>query len=248
MKMYDFKGRIIVVTGAAQGLGASIAKRFLDEGAEAVAMIDINGEALEKQCSEIDPQGKRTLSVVCNISDPVSVHEGFQKIYSQYGRVDVLINNAGLTRDSLAHKMQTDQFDLAVKVNLNGAFYCTKEVIASMKAAGWGRIIFMSSLAARGNIGQVNYSAAKAGIVGMTKTLAMELGKNNITVNCIAPGMINTDIIKTVPEKQIALYVESVPLKRIGEPEEVANLAVFLASNQAAYISGQCIKITGGLQ
>lgn len=244
--MYDFSGKIVAVTGAAQGLGAAIACRFLTEGAAGVAMLDLKRELLEETATRMDPAGERTLAVTCNVADVYSVEQAFQKVVERFGRVDILVNNAGITRDALAHKMTADQFDSTVQVSLYGAFYCVQQVINGMREQGWGRIISMSSLASRGNVGQLNYSAAKAGIIGLTKTLAMELGPKNITVNCVAPGMINTDIIKTVPEKTLQTMVSQIPMRRVGEPEEVADLVTFLASNQASYISGQCIKITGG--
>ena len=246
--MYDFKDKIIAITGAAQGLGACMVKRFLQEGAKGVAMIDLKQDMLESKRAELDPSGMRTLGVICDVADEDAVAVAFEQIFKQFGKVDILVNNAGITRDAMAHKMSASKFDQVLKVSLNGAFYCTQQVMEGMRSRQWGRIISMSSIAARGNIGQVNYAAAKAGIVGFTKTLAFELGSKNITVNCIAPGMINTEIIQTVPQDQIEAYKKGVPLRRLGEPEEVANLAVFLASDEAAYISGQCIKITGGMQ
>ena len=246
--MYDFNGRIVAVTGAAQGLGAAMAQRFLQDGAEGVALLDLNREGLTATVARLDPAGTRTMAVLCNVADHRSVEEAFGQIEARFGRVDILINNAGITRDSMSHKMTAEQFDPVVQVSLNGAFYCVQQVIGGMRERGWGRIISLSSLAAGGNIGQVNYSAAKAGIIGMTKTLALELAPNNITVNCVAPGLINTDIIKSVPEKQMEVFLKNIPMHRVGEPEEVANLAAFLASDEAAYITGQCIKITGGLR
>lgn len=245
--MYDFSGKIVAVTGAAQGLGAAIVEQFLRDGAKAVAMLDLKRDGLAATAARLDPEGTRTLTITCNVADRCSVEEAFKTISEQLGPVDILVNNAGITRDAMAHKMTAEQFDPVVQVSLYGAFYCVQQVIGSMRERGWGRIISLSSLASRGNIGQTNYSAAKAGLIGMTKTLAMELGPKNITVNCVAPGMIDTDIIKTVPEKTMAAMVSSIPMRRIGQPEEVANVVTFLASDQASYVSGQCIKITGGL-
>jgi NAD(P)-dependent dehydrogenase (short-subunit alcohol dehydrogenase family) len=186
------------------------------------------------------------MAVVCNVADSDSVAEAFKRVRQRFGRVDILVNNAGITRDALIHKMTNDQFDLVVKVSLYGTFYCIKQVVDGMRERGYGRIISMSSLASRGNVGQANYAAAKAGIVGLTKTLAMELGPKNVTVNCIAPSMINTDIIRTIPEKVLAGMTAAVPLRRVGEPEEVSALVAYLASDEGSYISGQCINITGG--
>jgi len=244
--MYDFSGKIAVITGAAKGLGAAMAQRFLEDGAQGVAMLDLTQDALTAAAARLDPTGTRTQTVICNVANYQSVEEAFTEILARFGRVDILVNNAGITRDCLAAKMTAEQFDPVVQVSLNGAFYCARQVMGGMRERGWGRIISLSSIARHGNVGQVNYSAAKAGIVGLTKTLSNELVSKNITVNCIAPGIINTDIIKTVPEKQMEAFLQTIPMHRFGEPEEVAGLAAFLASDEAAYISGQCIEINGG--
>jgi len=244
--MYDFSGKIAVITGAAKGLGAAMAQRFLEDGAQGVAMLDLTQDALTATAARLDPTGTRIQTVICNVADYQSVEAAFVEILARFGRVDILVNNAGITRDCLAAKMTAEQFDPVVQVSLNGAFYCARQVMGGMRERGWGRIISLSSIARHGNVGQVNYSAAKAGIVGLTKTLSNELVSKNITVNCIAPGIINTDIIKTVPEKQMEAFLQMIPMHRFGEPEEVAGLAAFLASDEAAYISGQCIEINGG--
>lgn len=246
--MYSFTGKFVAVTGAAQGLGAAMAQRFLQDDAEGVALLDVNREGLQAAAQRLDPAGTRTIAVVCNVADHRSVEEAFAQIGERFGRIDILINNAGITRDAMSHKMAAEQFDPVVQVSLNGAFYCAQQVLGKMREQGWGRIISLSSLAAGGNIGQANYSAAKAGIIGLTKTLALELAQHHITVNCIAPGLINTEIIRSVPEKQMEAFLRSIPMHRVGEPEEVASLAAFLASDEAAYITGQCVKITGGLR
>lgn len=245
--MYDYKGKIAVVTGAAQGLGASIAQRFLRDGADGAALLDMKQDVLEATAASLDPDGKRALALTCNVADPDSVAQAFQKIEERFGKVDILVNNAGITRDALAHKMTAEQFDIVVKVSLYGTFYCVQQVINGMRQRGYGRIISMSSLAHRGNVGQANYAAAKAGIIGLTKTLAMELGPKHVTVNCVSPCIINTDIIKTIPEKVMESMVNSIPARRPGEPEEVADLVAYLASDEASYVNGQCINITGGL-
>ena len=244
--MYDFSGKIAVVTGAAQGLGEAIAKRFLNDGIPGVALLDLNEEVLAATAVRLNPEGNRVLPVACDVSDPDSVAQAFQAVERRFGTVDILVNNAGITRDAMSYKMTSSQFDAAVKVSLYGSFYCVQQVVNGMRKRGYGRIVSMSSLASRGNVGQLNYASAKAGIIAMTQTLSMELGRYNITANCVAPGMINTDIIKTVPEKNMNAILSNIPMRRVGEPEEVASLVAFLASDEASYISGQCVRITGG--
>ena len=244
--MYDFSGKIAVVTGAAQGLGEAIAKRFLNDGIPGVALLDLNEEVLAATAVRLNPEGNRVLPVACDVSDPDSVAQAFQAVERRFGTVDILVNNAGITRDAMSYKMTASQFDAAGKVSLDGSFYCVQQVVNGMRKRGYGRIVSMSSLASRGNVGQLNYASAKAGIIAMTQTLSMELGRYNITANCVAPGMINTDIIKTVPEKNMNAILSNIPMRRVGEPEEVASLVAFLASDEASYISGQCVRITGG--
>lgn len=244
--MGRFENKIVVVTGAAKGLGKAIAEQFYKEDAQLVVLLDLDEAMVKATAEEIDAEGKRTFAAACNVADPESVKEAFDRIYEKTDRVDILVNNAGITRDALVHKMSNEQFDMVLKVSLYGTFYCSKQVIDGMRERNYGRIINMSSLAHRGNVGQANYSAAKAGIIGLTKTMAMELGRKNITVNCISPSLVNTDIIKTMPEDVKKGMIKAVPVQRIAEPEEVAELAAYLASDEAGYISGQCIKITGG--
>ena len=244
--MYDFSGKIAVVTGAAQGLGEAIAMRFLNDGIPGVALLDLNEEVLAATAARLDPEGNRVLPVACDVSNPDSVAQAFQAVERRFGTVDILVNNAGITRDAMSYKMTAGQFDAAVKVSLYGSFYCVQQVVNGMRERGYGRIVSMSSLASRGNVGQLNYASAKAGIIAMTQTLSMELGRYNITANCVAPGMIYTDIIKTVPEKNMNAILSNIPMRRVGEPEEVASLVAFLASDEASYISGQCVRITGG--
>jgi len=246
--MYDFSERIVVITGAAKGLGYATAERFLADGAKGVALLDIKEEALNEAQKSLDPTGARTLLVVCNVGDYESVETAFVKVQDHFGKVDILVNNAGITKDAFAAKMTAEQFDITVQISLNGAFYCAKQVISGMRERGWGRIVSLSSMAAEGNIGQSNYAAAKAGLIGWTRTLSDELANKGITVNTIAPGLINTDIIKTIPDSVMEKLINNIPAKRIGEPKEVADLIAFLASDRSAYISGQNIKISGGLR
>ena len=246
--MHDFNEKIVVITGGAKGLGYAMAERFLANGAQSVVILDLNQEAIDEALNTLSSTGERVLGLVCDVGNYSAVEEAFAKIDQHYGRVDILINNAGITRDAFAAKMTPEQFDITVQISLNGAFYCTRQVIAGMRKRGWGRIISLSSMAAEGNIGQANYAAAKAGIIGLTRTLSDELAGNGVTVNSISPGLIRTDIIKTIPDSLMEKLIQKIPAGRIGEPKEVADLVAFLASDKAAYISGQDIKISGGLR
>ena len=245
--MYDFSDKVIVVTGAAQGLGYATVKRYLKENANKVVILDYNEEALKKAQEALDPEKEKTITVSCDVSDNQAVADAFKKIEEKFGSVDILVNNAGITRDSMFHKMTAAQFDAVLKVSLYGAFNCSQQVIKGMRDKKYGKIVSLASMSGiNGNIGQTNYSAAKAGIVGFTKTLALENGPKGVNVNAIAPGMINTDIIKTVPENVQEMLKSKIPMGRFGEPDEIANLIMFLSSDESSYISGQCIYVTGG--
>jgi NAD(P)-dependent dehydrogenase (short-subunit alcohol dehydrogenase family) len=244
--MYDFRGRIAAITGAGKGLGAAIGDRLTADGIDGLVLMDIDEAAAAETAARLNNAQTKAMAVRCDVSDEASVKEAFRKATDRFGKVDILVNNAGITRDALFHKMPSEDFRKLIDIHVNGAFYCARNVVDGMREREYGRIINMSSIAAFGNVGQANYSAAKAALVGLTKTLALELGRKNITVNCIAPGMINTDIIKTVPQRVMETMVASIPMGRIGEPEEVAALAAFLASGEAGYISGQCIVCAGG--
>lgn len=246
--MASLTDRIAVVTGGGKGLGAAMVRRFLADGADGVALLDMDGELAQRTAAELDPAGKKTLAVRCDVTDEESVSAAFAAVTERFGRVDILVNNAGITRDAMFHKMTAEQFRQVIDVHVNGMFYCTKQVVAGMRERSWGRIIGLSSTSAFGNIGQANYSAAKSAIIGFTKTLAMELARYGVTVNCIAPGFIKTDIVKTIPEKVVVEILRTVPMNRMGEPEEVANLAAFLASDDAGYVTGECIRCAGGKQ
>lgn len=246
--MANLTEKYAVITGGGKGLGAAIARRFLAEGAAGVALLDMDGELASRTAAELGREGGKVLPVRCDVSDEKSVETAFREVEDAFGRVDVLVNNAGITRDSLFHKMSYEQFTQVMNVHVGGMFHCCRQVVPGMRERRRGRIISMASTSAFGNIGQANYASAKSAIIGFTKTLALELARYTATANCIAPGFINTDIIKTVPEKVMGDILLTIPMGRVGEPEEVAALASFLASDDAGYITGECIRCSSGKQ
>ena len=240
--MNQLLGKFAVVTGAAKGIGYSIAEKFLREGAEKVAMLDL----APIDTSAIDPTGKHAFAYTCNVGDAASVEATFRQIYQDFGKIDILVNNAGITRDAMFHKMTAEQWMMVINTNLNSAFFTCQAVINQMRAQNSGRIINIASSSIQGNVGQCNYSAAKCGLVGLTKSLAKESGRKNITVNCIAPGATNTDMYKTVPAEVVEATMKSIPFGRLAEPCEIANAVSFLASDDASFVSGQVIYVNGG--
>jgi 3-oxoacyl-[acyl-carrier protein] reductase len=239
------KDKVVVVTGAARGIGKTIALEFAKEGANVVINDVADGTEVEK---EINDTGKKAMFVKANIANLQEAEQLANKTVEKFGRIDVLINNAGITRDALIHKMTEENWNDVINVNLKGTFNCCKAAIKFMMEQKHGRIISISSVVGqRGNIGQANYSASKAGIIGLTKTLALEFARyGDITVNAIAPGFVDTEMVRAIPEKIMERIVEAIPFHRLAQPEEVAHLAVFLASDKARYITGQIVGINGG--
>lgn len=241
-----FSGKIAVVTGAAQGIGAAIAKRLYDDGADYVALLDLNAEKLEAAASAIDPAGGRAGAHACNVSKPESVQEVFGQIEQKFGRIDILVNNAGITRDAMLHKMTDEQWLSVIDVNLNSMYYCCKAVVPGMRERKYGKIVNLASVSAFGNIGQTNYGASKGGVIGFTKCLAREVARSRVTVNCIAPSYINTDMLRAVPEQVMQKFLAAIPMERLGEPEELAAAAAFLCSDDSSFITGECLVVSGG--
>lgn len=235
-----------MVTGAGRGIGRAIARRFLDEGVEAIALLDLDGQRAETTALEVDPSGQRAFGVQCDVASESSVEAAFAEVFGRIEGIDILVNNAGITRDSMFHKMTAAQFRQVVDVHLGGTFLCCQQVVPGMRERGYGKIVNISSTSAFGNPGQANYAAAKAGIDGLTRTLAKELGRRNITVNSIAPGMTDTAIIKTVPGEILDAMIAACPMQRLGKPEEVAAVAAFLASDDSSFVSGTTILCCGG--
>ena len=246
------QNRIAIITGGANGIGRATAMRFALEGAR-VAIWDLAEEAGRAVASEID--GARYQAV--NVTDPASVESAVGEIVQAWGRVDILVNNAGILRDSqlvsykdgeLRGQMSIEDYDAVLGVNLRGVFLCTRLVAPVMIRQAYGRILSTSSVVGLyGNFGQTNYVAAKAGVIGMTRVWARELGRYNITANAVAPGFIATDMTQSMPEKILEMMVARVPARRIGQPEEVASAFLFLASEEAAYINGAVLSVDGGM-
>ncbi|OPA80112.1 3-oxoacyl-ACP reductase [Paenibacillus selenitireducens] len=241
-------GKTAIITGGASGIGYAAVKRFLSEGAK-VVIADYNEAAGSQalQQLEVDDE-ERVLFIQVDVSNPESVERMIEAVVSTFGGIDILINNAGITQDAMLTKMSIDQWKSVIGVNLNGVFYCTRFAAPYMVQQGKGKIINTSSIVGvQGNIGQTNYAATKAGVIGMTKTWARELGFKGICVNAVAPGYIHTSMVDKVPEKVLEKMVEKVPLRRLGTPEEIANAYLFLASDESDYINGATIEINGGL-
>ena len=245
-------GRIAIVTGAARGIGAAVARKLASDG-HSVAVLDLEASACAETVEAIVASGGRALAIRADVSDEEAVTAAVARVADELGSPTVLVNNAGITRDNLLFKMTVDDWDLVMGVHLRGAFLMSRAAQRHMVEAGFGRIISLSSISALGNRGQANYSAAKAGIQGFTKALAIELGKFGITCNAIAPGFIETEMTMATAKRLGVDFEEfkqqaiaQTPVKRTGKPEDVANVASFLASEGAGFVSGQVIYVAGG--
>jgi 3-oxoacyl-[acyl-carrier protein] reductase len=245
-----FDGRVVIVTGGAGGIGRATAERFSIEGAR-VAVFDLDPVSARSTAAGLPGPA---LGIACDVSNAASIAFAVEEVAEQYGRIDVLINNAGVTRDNLLFKMSENDWDAVMSVHLKGAFLASRAVQKHMVSAQYGRIVNLSSIAAGGNRGQSNYSAAKAGMQGFTKTLAIELGQFGITANSVGPGFIVTDMtdatarrVGVTPQQYRLDAANSTPLRRVGEPTDVASVIAFLASEDAAFMTGQNIYVDGGL-
>ena len=240
------QNKIAVITGGANGIGKATAQLFLENGATVVIIdLDTNGKQLTDQWNS---EGFKAQFYQANITEYDATIELFEHINKEHGRIDILINNAGITRDASLKKMTIEQWQQVIDVNLTGVFNCTKAVIPYMMPHNSGRILNASSVVGLyGNFGQTNYAATKSGLIGMTKTWARELGKYNITVNAVAPGFINTEMIQAVPEKVLDIMKSKSPLNRLGEVEDIAHAYLFLASDKAGFITGTTLSVDGGL-
>ncbi|WP_446664968.1 3-oxoacyl-ACP reductase FabG [Flexivirga sp. B27] len=244
--------RTAIVTGAARGIGAQIARRLASDGL-AVAILDLDEGACQVLAEEITQGGGKALGVGCDVSDEESVAKAVERVATELGAPTVLVNNAGVLRDNLIFKMSADDWDTVMNVHLRGSFLMTRAAQKYMTEAKFGRIVNLSSTSAQGNRGQVNYSAAKAGLQGFTKTLAVELGKFGVTANAIAPGFIVTDMTKATAERVgidfeefQQLAAKEIPVQRVGRPADIANAASFFCSEDAGFVSGQVLYVAGG--
>ncbi|MFZ5548584.1 MAG: 3-oxoacyl-ACP reductase FabG [Pseudomonadota bacterium] len=245
--MKRLNDKICIVTGAAQGIGLATALKFAQEGA-VVIVCDLKPEGIEAAVAQCHAAGGRAEAHVVDVTNRAQVDAMVEAVKARHGRIDVLVNNAGITRDARLQKMTEAQFDAVIDVNLRGVFHCAQAVADTMVAQGNGVILNASSVVGLyGNFGQTNYAAAKFGVIGFTKTWSRELGPKGVRVNAVAPGFIETPILATIPEKVLGHMREQVPLKRLGRPEEIASAYAFLASDEASYINGAVLEVSGGM-
>lgn len=242
------KEKVAIVTGGSRGIGRSISLALAKNGADVILFYAGNQEKAEETKAEIEKLGQKSLALQVDVSDREQVTTAFRQVMSSFKRMDILVNNAGITRDQLAMRIKEEDWDQVVNTNLKGTFLCSQAAIRPMMKQRKGRIINISSVVAvAGNPGQANYCAAKAGVIGLTKSMAKELAARNITVNAIAPGFIDTDMTQVLTEDQKQQILSNIPAGRFGEPEEIAKAVCFFASDGAGYITGQTLNIDGGM-
>ncbi|MGG2199609.1 MULTISPECIES: 3-oxoacyl-[acyl-carrier-protein] reductase [Paenibacillus] len=241
-------GKVALVTGASRGIGRAIAVTLAEAGADVVVNYAGSEAAAAETVALIEALGRRSFKVRANVGSSQEVDEMFKQVLETFGRIDILVNNAGITRDNLIMRMKEEEFDQVIETNLKGVFNCVKAATRPMMKQRSGRIINISSVVgALGNAGQANYVAAKAGVIGMTKATAKELSSRGITVNCVAPGFIETDMTDKLSEELRSGLLQQIPLARLGKPEDIAKAVRFLASDDASYMTGQTIHVDGGM-
>ena len=242
------EGKTAIVTGGGRGIGRAISVKLASEGANVVICDIVINEAAEETIKLIEEQGVKAAAFKADVTNIEDCENLFKQASDMFGKVDILVNNAGVTRDNLIMKMKEEEFDLVIATNLKGTYNMMKAAARPMMKARYGRIVNISSVVGvYGNAGQVNYSASKAGVIGMTKSIAKELGSRGITCNAVAPGFIETDMTKVLPEEVKAMMLKSIALGRAGQPEDVAKVVAFLASDEAAYVTGQVVEVAGGM-
>jgi 3-oxoacyl-[acyl-carrier protein] reductase len=238
--------KVSIITGSGRGLGAATALQLAQEGSDLV-INDLNEEAAKTVAAQVEKMGRKVMVSHHDVSNYKSANQLVDEAKAQFGRIDILVNNAGITRDSMLLKLTEDKWDEVIRVNLKGPFNMGQACARVMMEQKYGKIVNLSSIAYLGNVGQTNYSASKAGVVGMTRTWAVELSRYNINVNAVAPGFIDSVLTQQIPAEVKEKFLQRIPLKRIGQPEDIARLISFLVSDSSSYITGQCIHIDGGL-
>lgn len=244
--MKNLAGKYCIVTGAGKGIGKAIAERFVEEQAAGVAILEWDLALAEATAKELDPTGKKVIAIKCNVADTEQVKAAIDAVVAAFGRIDVLVNNAGITRDRIFHKMSDDEWHAVIDVNLNGVFNTCKYVVPMMRNQESGSIINISSTSLMGNPGQANYAATKAALQGFTRTLAKELARKNVRMNCVAPAFVDTEMMHAVGEEKLAAMLNGTPAKRLSQPSEIASVVAFLATEDASWVSGQTIFASGG--
>ncbi len=241
------KNKVSIITGAAQGIGLATALKFAREGA-IVVLCDLRQSSVDEAVASCSSAGGQAFGHVVDVTDRPSVDAMVAAVLARHGRIDVLVNNAGITQDARLQKMSLAQFDAVIDVNLRGVFHCAQAVAGAMVEQGSGVILNASSVVGiYGNYGQTNYAATKAGVIGFTKTWSRELGPKGVRVNAVAPGFVETPILHTIPEKVLQTMRNEVPMKRLGRPDEIASVYAFLASDEASYVNGAVIEVGGGM-
>ena len=244
--MFDLSGKVAIITGASQGIGRTMATVMSESGANVICVAR-SEDKIKELSSEIENKGGRAIPIACDVGDGDAFSNTIKSVVDQFGKLDILINNAGITRDALLMRMNESQWDEVIQTNLKGAFFGMKAAIRPMMKNKFGRIINITSIVGlTGNPGQANYAASKAGLIGMTQSIAKEVGSRGITVNCIAPGWIDTEMTEELPENSKRDLLDRIPIGKIGKPENIAHAAVFLASDEASYITGETITVDGG--
>ena len=238
--------RTVLVTGASRGIGAATARVFAQEGWQVAMLYRTQHEAAAKLVSELEALGVRAAAYSADVASREQARDAVHRAEDTFGGIDTLVNNAGITRDAQFCSMTEDQWDSVLHINLDGPFYCCKQIVPLMREQGYGKIVNISSSSANGNFGQANYAASKAGLLGLTKTLAKELAAQGITVNAITPAMIDTDMMRAIPEKLMPKYIQAIPARRLGAADELASAAFFFASDDSSFITGATLPVNGG--
>jgi len=244
--MKNLAGKYCIVTGAGKGIGKAIARRFLEEQAAGVAILEYDLTLAEATARELDPTGEKVIAIRCDVANSDQVKEAIDRVVAAFGQIDVLVNNAGITRDRIFHKMSDEEWHAVIDVNLNGVFNTCKFVVPMMRERMSGSVINISSTSLMGNPGQANYAATKAALQGFTRTVAKELARKNVRMNCVAPAYVDTDMMRAVGEEKLNAMLSRSPSQRMCDPDEIASVVAFLATEDASWVTGQTIFASGG--